>query len=115
MRSDFLRHVVRDAASSVFVGEPDYVERLIRISDEVPNVKQVFYTKSLERQSPAFRLAALDSIRLDPDGFQRRDADPSDVCCLVYTGGTTGPSKARRQDSCKKCSQRPKEAKRGLH
>jgi carnitine-CoA ligase len=93
LKGDFLRHIVTDAASSVFVGEPDYVERLMHISDEVPNVKQVFYTKSLERQSPAFRLAALDSIRLDAAGFQRRDADPSDVCCLVYTGGTTGPSK----------------------
>jgi crotonobetaine/carnitine-CoA ligase len=65
LKGDFLRHVVTDAASSVFVGEPDYVERLMRISDEVPNVKRVFYTKSLERQSSAFRLAALDSIRLE--------------------------------------------------
>jgi carnitine-CoA ligase len=92
LRGDFLRHVVTDAASSVFIGEPDYVERLDGIISDLPNVKTILHTGSV---SPDVRLQSrsLDDIRLDPDAFVRRTADPGDVCCVVYTGGTTGPSK----------------------
>jgi carnitine-CoA ligase len=93
LRGDFLRHVVTDAGSSVFVGEPDYVERLCRIADEVPNVKYVFQTGAQTIESSRFSIKSLNSMRLDPEGFVRRHADPEDVCCLVYSGGTTGPSK----------------------
>jgi carnitine-CoA ligase len=92
LRGDFLRHGVTDAASSVFIGEASYVERLDGIIADVPNVKTVLHAGAV---APDVKLQSrpLDDFRLDPDAFVRRNADPGDVCAVVYTGGTTGPSK----------------------
>jgi carnitine-CoA ligase len=93
LKGDFLRHVINDAASSIFIGESDYVERLRRIASELPRLKQVFQVGPTTAEVAQFAVDTLDSIRHHSEGFVRRNADPGDICCLVYTGGTTGPSK----------------------
>jgi carnitine-CoA ligase len=93
LKGDFLEHVVNDAASSVFIGEADYVERLMKISGNVPKVERVIHRGVDEIDGGQFTTQDFESIRLDGDELQRINAKPGDVCCLVYTGGTTGPSK----------------------
>jgi carnitine-CoA ligase len=93
LKGDFLEHVVNDAASSVFIGEADYVERLMKISGNVPKVERVIHRGVDEIDGGQFTTQDFESIRLDGDELQRINAKPGDVCCLIYTGGTTGPSK----------------------
>jgi carnitine-CoA ligase len=93
LKGDFLRHVLTDAASSVFIAEAAYVERLVKIATSVPNIQHVVHRGAIDTDIGPFKASAIHSIRLDGTGLPRANAKPSDVCALVYTGGTTGPSK----------------------
>jgi carnitine-CoA ligase len=94
LKGEFLRHVVTDAASSVFIGEGDYVERLVKLAEHVPNIRHIVHRGARDIDVGRIeKVSSLDSIRLDGGDVPRSNARPGDVCSLVYTGGTTGPSK----------------------
>jgi crotonobetaine/carnitine-CoA ligase len=93
LKGDFLVNVVADAASSVFIGEAEYIERLTKVAENVPNIDRVVYRGGAEIDGGCFSAKPFDEIRLDGDEIERVNAKPGDVCSLVYTGGTTGPSK----------------------
>jgi carnitine-CoA ligase len=93
LKGDFLRHVVADAASSVFIGEAAYIERLAKVANSVPNIQHVVHRGAIDTDVCPFKASALESIRLDGGGLPRANAKPGDVCALIYTGGTTGLSK----------------------
>jgi carnitine-CoA ligase len=93
LKGDLLRHVVTDAASSVFIGEAAYIERLVKMANCVPNIRRAVARGASDTNVGPFKVSGLASIRLEASGLPRVDARPSDICALLYTGGTTGLSK----------------------
>ncbi|MEW6471460.1 MAG: AMP-binding protein [Actinomycetota bacterium] len=93
LKGQLLRHVIDDSAASVVICESDLADRVVALEDDLPAV-----TRLLHRGSPpppaARRLAVepLDNYRIPLDG-PPQVGRPDDLTCLVYTGGTTGPSK----------------------
>ncbi|MDP3108126.1 ATP-dependent acyl-CoA ligase [Hydrogenophaga sp.] len=94
LKGEFLRHQIADAGAALVVCEASYVERIAVISDGMPDVKQV-----LARGNPdtklcgALPLASLNDHRGNDDTAFERKPNPWELACLVYTSGTTGPSK----------------------
>lgn len=94
LRGEFLRHQIADADAAIVICESAYLERIAAVDDGTPAVRVI-----LHRGQPpvafdsAITLAPLDAHRgADDTPFERRP-DPADLSCLVYTSGTTGPSK----------------------
>jgi crotonobetaine/carnitine-CoA ligase len=97
LRGEFLRHVVHDAGAGVVVCEADFVDRLARVEEGIPEVRMLLVRRPEPRLGPTtrFETKRLDDIRLsgsDEIGSEN-GSTANDVSCLVYTGGTTGPSK----------------------
>lgn len=93
LRGEFLRHVVTDAGAAVVVAEPDLVDRLNAIGAQLPHVELVLQRGSEPpRAGRRLRIEALDDYRCRPVP-DPQIGTPSDLTCLTYTGGTTGPSK----------------------
>ena len=93
LRAEFLRHVVTDAGARVVIAEPDLVDRLDAIGDQLPDVQLVLQRGSEQlRSSRRLRIEPLDDFRRRPMPVPRFGT-PDDLACLTYTGGTTGPSK----------------------
>jgi crotonobetaine/carnitine-CoA ligase len=80
LRGTFLSHVVRDADAAVVLCEADFVARLE--AEDLPSVRHVFV-----------RGGSLDDLRLDPDESAIVERTADDTALIIYTGGTTGPSK----------------------
>jgi carnitine-CoA ligase len=95
LKGEFLRHQITDAGAAIVVAETDYAERVLSIEDKLPDVTHLFVVGDL-LQSTAQRLNVLSfSTIAIPGAFHPIDVEvrPSDLALLVYTGGTTGPSK----------------------
>jgi crotonobetaine/carnitine-CoA ligase len=93
-KGEFLRHLVADSSAAIVVAEQDYVDRMILIEDSLPEVREVYFRGS--RPSGEFKrikLRALSELYSEDDSPIGVPVSPEDLSLLIYTGGTTGPSK----------------------
>lgn len=92
-RGEFLRHQLSDSGARLALCESHYLERFIEIEAHLPELQQILCRGDFD--------AADARIPVDPiDAHRGRDhsplpiiVEPADLCCLLYTSGTTGPSK----------------------
>ncbi|EIK95780.1 putative AMP-dependent synthetase and ligase [Pseudomonas sp. M47T1] len=96
-KGEFLRHQVADSGAAVVIAQSDYAERVAAIASGIPAVSTVVYRgatpdlgAAAERQWQVIEWPALYS---DDTSDPAVDIAPSDLAMLIYTGGTTGPSK----------------------
>jgi fatty-acyl-CoA synthase len=79
-----------DAGASVLLAHPDYAETAIAVAGGCPSVRRVLFLGDSDAgENLLDRAAACAPRRLRPLA-----ARPSDTVWMVYTGGTTGRSKA---------------------
>lgn len=93
-KGEFLRHQVADCKAPVVVAHPVYAERVMEVEKGLPDLRvllvkgqPVACAESRLVQKP-FASAFLE--RTDPPAFEPK---PSDIAVIIFTGGTTGPSK----------------------
>lgn len=94
LRGAFLAHQIRDADCKILICESDYLERVVAVVDELPNLELILVRgKYIELPQCSKRVLALDEYRgTNNEGFESKPR-PSDLACIIYTSGTTGPSK----------------------
>ncbi|MEY2928421.1 MAG: hypothetical protein RL367_2898 [Pseudomonadota bacterium] len=95
LKGEFLRHQITDAGTAIIVAESDYAARVLAIEDSLPDVSRLFVVGDLPEATAArMQVSPFSTIAMagktDPIDAEVR---PSDLALLVYTGGTTGPSK----------------------
>lgn len=94
LKGEFLRHQLGDAGAAVVIAESDYAERVAAIAERLPELRTLVH-RGAQPQLIGFKHALLpwstilSAEATDPDVAVK----PSDLAMLVYTGGTTGPSK----------------------
>jgi crotonobetaine/carnitine-CoA ligase len=92
-RGEFLRHQLADSGAQLVVCDAHYLERVIEIAGDLPNVGRI-----LCRGEKTFPVCPISIFAFD----EHRGGDseplpvivkPGDLAALLYTSGTTGPSK----------------------
>jgi crotonobetaine/carnitine-CoA ligase len=101
-RGEFLRHQVADSGAEVVVAEAHYVERLTQVRAGTSSVRSIL-RRAGESASDGFvapfsagggEFQSLEGLLAQADNkLQAPVARMSDLSCLIYTAGTTGPSK----------------------
>lgn len=91
----FLEHVVANSGARLIVIAADFAERVRALEDRLPSLETaVVWPAASDR--PAFRrlrtvaFGDIDAAREDPPQVE---LSPRDLCGIMYTSGTTGPSK----------------------
>lgn len=97
-KGDLLEHILKSSDSSMLVVEDEWVERVAFVENHLPGLKQVFVRTTngsattkptgLEKPMANFK-TLLDSPHAAPDVTVLHSEPQS----LMYTSGTTGPSK----------------------
>jgi len=97
LRGEFLRHQIADANAELVVCEPDYLERILSVTVGAPAVRQILHRGTASPANPVegstIQVTPLDAHRGSDDTPFTDKPDPAELACLVYTSGTTGPSK----------------------
>lgn len=94
LRGEFLRHQIADADAAIVLCEADYLGRIAAIAGGAPAVKLLLHRGlAAPFDSGGLTVKPLDAHRGSDDTPITDKPDPADLACLVYTSGTTGPSK----------------------
>jgi crotonobetaine/carnitine-CoA ligase len=93
-KGEYLRHQVANSGAVVLVGEREYVERLIEIEEGIPEAKVLLVKGDIpEIKANRLEVRPLASALVDTDAPLGYTVQPADLAMLIYTAGTTGPSK----------------------
>jgi crotonobetaine/carnitine-CoA ligase len=93
-KGEYLRHQVADSGATVLIGEKEYAERLIAIEDGVPHAQVLLVKGAMPGLAPArLKMASLSDAYIPTQEPTGHVSKPGDLAMLVYTAGTTGPSK----------------------
>lgn len=96
LRGDLLRHVLDNTRARVMVIRQEYLSRLVDIADRLDHLKTVIVVDPTGEPVPAVPFEAIaveDFISRATPMEQPALPDPWDTACVMYTSGTTGPSK----------------------
>ena len=93
-KGELLRHVVTSSDATLLIVDAPFVERLARVEADLPELRSVVVRTdgAVDRslQTPAL---ALTELLGDPDKGPRAPVRFCDLQAIMYTSGTTGPSK----------------------
>ena len=94
-KGEFLRHQLADAGSAVVVAESDYAERVAGVAAGLPDLRVLLHRDAAPPTalSDGRVVAPLDAYRRANTTRPAHEVKPSDLAMLIYTAGTTGPSK----------------------
>ncbi len=93
LRGEYLRHQVTDAGASMFVTDAAYSERIIAIANELPQLRTLICRGSLPANTGRLAVQSLEATASENSGPIDCEPKPTDLAILMYTSGTTGPSK----------------------
>ncbi|MEM8660194.1 MAG: AMP-binding protein [Pseudomonadota bacterium] len=90
-KGEFLRNPLANSGASLLVSEAKYLERVSAIRDALPDLKDIYVRG--ENPEPSEASAAFSELYLDNSADTGIRPLPEDIAGIIYTGGTTGPSK----------------------
>lgn len=94
MKGEFLRNQLDICQARVLLAESDYVERLNVVIDQLPHLRYVVYRgKRPEVDLPGVQLVPMTDLYQAIGEPIVDENKPGDLAALIFTSGTTGPSK----------------------
>jgi crotonobetaine/carnitine-CoA ligase len=94
LKGEFLRNQLDICQCRILFAESDYVERLTVIIDQLPALTTVVYRgEAPDVDLPGLKFVPLASLYDFPADPLPDINKPSDLAALIFTSGTTGPSK----------------------
>ncbi|WP_296259660.1 MULTISPECIES: AMP-binding protein [unclassified Pseudomonas] len=93
LKGEFLVHQVSDANASIIIAESDYAQRVVQVADRLPKLETLIHRGERPALSFDGQLMAWTQLLSDDASQPEEQVLPGDLAMLIYTGGTTGPSK----------------------
>ena len=90
-KGEFLRHQLSDAGARTAIIDAEYLPYLAMIRAELPVLEHVLYSGA--RLAAEDGVSHIDEHRFDAGEAPYVEVTPSNIAMLLYTSGTTGPSK----------------------
>lgn len=100
LRLSFLRHQLNDCRLVTIVVDAALVEHIVALADELPHLKALIVLGDTSAEVPANwrQLSWADSQKCAT--WSGDEPQPKDIFCIMYTSGTTGPSKGVLMPHC---------------
>ena len=92
-RGEFLRHQVADAGAAIMIADAEYCDRVVAVAAGAPELTTLVVRGTLPGALSGLTVLALDAIYSEDLTPIDAGVQPSDIAALLYTSGTTGPSK----------------------
>ena len=92
-KGEFLRHQLNDCGAALVIAEADYAQRVVEVQDGLSAVDTLIQRQGELAQSSRLKvLPLIDIFEASSEPLADQNL-PADLAMLIYTAGTTGPSK----------------------
>ena len=94
-KGEFLRHQIADSGARVIIADAGYTQTVLAVQNGMPQLERLIVRGEASDASRLSRIAISTFAEhlSDCDDPLKIDVRPEDLCVLLYTSGTTGPSK----------------------
>jgi carnitine-CoA ligase len=92
-KGEFLRHQLNDCGARVVIAEPDYARRVVEIEDGLDHARTMLTRDGTLVKSTRLDVRPLRDVFHSSSEPLEDSNSPPDLALLIYTAGTTGPSK----------------------
>ena len=92
-KGEFLRHQLNDCGASIVIAESDYAQRVVDVEGGLTRASVLLQRNGPLLQSSRIEVRDLRSICSESHEPLPEPNSPGDLALLIYTAGTTGPSK----------------------
>jgi crotonobetaine/carnitine-CoA ligase len=92
-KGEFLRHQLNDCGASIVIAEPDYAQRVVDVESGLTRASVLLQREGPLLASSRLQVRELRSVCSESHEPLPDPNSPADLAMLIYTAGTTGPSK----------------------
>ena len=94
-KGEFLRHQICDSLAQMVICHVEYLDRLIDIADQLPHVRMILVAggDAPPGYDGSIVFGRFEDHRGSDESRISAVIEPQDLAALLYTSGTTGPSK----------------------
>jgi crotonobetaine/carnitine-CoA ligase len=92
-KGEFLRHQLADSGARVVVVQGDFAGRVAEIAAGAPDLEAAVVVGEPDARITGITAHDYSAFLALKGGVAAVEVAPSDLACLIYTAGTTGPSK----------------------
>src|SRR5882724_6490663 len=92
-KGEFLRHQLNDCGANIVIAESDYAQRVVDVEAGLSRARILLQRDGRLLQSARLEVRDLRSICSESHEPLPDANSPGDLALLIYTAGTTGPSK----------------------
>lgn len=92
-KGQFLRRTLADSDAELLIVDADLLERVELVLDGAPKIKRLVVRGRVEGRETGIELHSLDELPVEGAGEQLSTLPPDTPYAVLYTSGTTGPSK----------------------
>jgi crotonobetaine/carnitine-CoA ligase len=92
-KGEFLRHQLNDCGASIVIAESDYAQRVVDVEAGLSRASILLQREGPLLESSRLQVRELRSVCSESHEPLPDPNSPADLALLIYTAGTTGPSK----------------------
>ncbi|MDQ1466701.1 MAG: carnitine-CoA ligase, partial [Actinomycetota bacterium] len=93
-KGEFLRHQLADSGARVVVVQGDFATRVAEVAEDAPELEAAVVVGAADAAITSIAAHEYQElVAAAPNVIAPAEVGPADLACLIYTAGTTGPSK----------------------
>ena len=93
LKGPLLAYILKHSGAKLLVTQPSCFEQVAFVEDEIKGIEQILVVGGISENVKRLETSTFRDLMVQNDASPKVEVHPSDLIAIMYTSGTTGPSK----------------------